>query len=197
MQRVWLAVPNRVLDWATNVVPEDPDIPLFTVPDRTAVLRIAADYATGYLEEVNRRSVSPAPKAVAELDALTLALPEESTAPQDVVRLLGDVAGPATVASNGGRYFGFVTGGCLPAAMGAAWLVSAWDQNTAFRVQSPAGVALEATALDWVRDLLGLACGLWRSRGDGGDHGQLHCPGGGAACPAGARWMGCGARRVV
>jgi glutamate/tyrosine decarboxylase-like PLP-dependent enzyme len=66
---------------------------------------------------------------------------------------------PATVASAGGRYFGFVTGGCLPAAMAASWLVSAWDQNAGYRVQSPAAATLEETALEWVRELLGLPAG--------------------------------------
>jgi glutamate/tyrosine decarboxylase-like PLP-dependent enzyme len=66
---------------------------------------------------------------------------------------------PATVANSGGRYFGFVNGGCVPAALAAAWLVSAWDQNAAMRVQSPLAIALEDTALDWVRQMLGLPAG--------------------------------------
>ena len=139
--------------------PEKLDAHPFTVPNRTTVLRIAAQYAARYLEEVNQRPVAPTPASVAVLDALTGTLPEQPTPPEEVVRQLGDGAGPATVANNGGRYFGFVNGGTLPAAMGAAWLVSAWDQNAAFQVQSPAAIALETVALEWVRDMFGLPAG--------------------------------------
>ncbi len=139
--------------------PENPDIPPFAVPDRTTVLNLAAEYAQRYLEEVNQRPVAPNADAVAALDTLIGALPELPTSPEDIVRLLAESAGPATVANNGGRYFGFVNGGTLPAAMGAAWLMAAWDQNAAFQVQSPAAIALESTALEWVKDLLGLPAG--------------------------------------
>ena len=60
------------------------------------------------------------------------------------------------MAKTAGRFFGFVNGGCLPAALAASWLVSAWDQNAAFFVQSPAAITLEEIALEWVRELLGL-----------------------------------------
>jgi glutamate/tyrosine decarboxylase-like PLP-dependent enzyme len=78
-----------------------------------------------------------------------------------VLDLLSRFGSPATVANSGGRFFGFVNGGCVPAALAAAWLVSVWDQNAAMRVQSPTAVGLEETALDWVRQLLGLpeGCG--------------------------------------
>ncbi len=82
--------------------------------------------------------------------------PEQGIDPDEVVAILDEVVSPATVASAGGRYFGFVTGGTLPAALGAAWLVSSWDQNCALRVMSPAAVTLEAIALHWVVEALGL-----------------------------------------
>jgi glutamate/tyrosine decarboxylase-like PLP-dependent enzyme len=71
-----------------------------------------------------------------------------------VLDLLARIGSPATIANSGGRFFGFVNGGCVPAALAAAWLVSAWDQNAAMRVQSPVAVALEETALEWVRQML-------------------------------------------
>jgi glutamate/tyrosine decarboxylase-like PLP-dependent enzyme len=88
-------------------------------------------------------------------------LPPGPTSPEAVLHLLNEFGSPATVANGGGRYFGFVNGGCVPAAMAAAWLVSAWDQNAAMQVQSPTAAALEETALEWVRQLLGLpeGCG--------------------------------------
>jgi len=129
------------------------------VAARDALLKRAALHATDYLEAILSRRVSPHPSAVAGLPALRTPLPAGPTDPETVLRLLADVGSPATVANGGGRYFGFVNGGCLPAAMAAGWLVTAWDQNAAFWVQSPTAVALEETALDWVRELLGLPDG--------------------------------------
>lgn len=60
------------------------------------------------------------------------------------------------MASTAGRYFGFVTGGTLPAALAANWLAGAWDQNVALRVMSPAAAAIEEIALGWLRDVLRL-----------------------------------------
>jgi glutamate/tyrosine decarboxylase-like PLP-dependent enzyme len=124
-------------------------------------MKHAARDAVDYLEAVNARPVAPRPEAVAALSALRGPLPAGPTSPEAVLHLLTEFGSPATVANGGGRYFGFVNGGCVPAAMAAAWLVSAWDQNAAFRVQSPVAIALEETALDWVRQLLGLpeGCG--------------------------------------
>ncbi len=59
-----------------------------------------------------------------------------------------------SVGSAGPRYFGFVTGGSLPAALAADWLTSAWDQNAAMAVMSPAASVIEAEVLRWVRELL-------------------------------------------
>src|SRR5580698_8097599 len=128
---------------------------------RAALLKHAARDAVDYLEGVDERPVAPTPEAVAGLAALRGPLPPGPTSPEAVLHLLNEFGSPATVANGGGRYFGFVNGGCLPAAMAAAWLVSAWDQNAAMQVQSPAAAALEETALEWVRQLLGLpeGCG--------------------------------------
>ena len=126
---------------------------------RTSVLKTAARHAQDYLESVHDRSVAPSPEAVAELDGLRGSLPLEPATPEIVLDLLARVGSPATVANGGGRYFGFVNGGCVPAALAASWMVSAWDQNAAMRVQSPVAIVLEETALDWVRQMLGLPVG--------------------------------------
>ena len=63
------------------------------------------------------------------------------------------------MASAGPRYFGFVIGGALPVAVAADWLTSAWDQNGAGYVASPALSVAEEVAAGWVRDLLGLPAG--------------------------------------
>ena len=126
---------------------------------RTAVLSAAARVATEYLESIRERRVAPAPETVAALAPLCGVLPDSPIEPEEVLSLLHAIGSPATVANAGGRYFGFVNGGCVPAALAAAWLVSAWDQNAAFRVQSPVATALEETAIEWVRELLGLPAG--------------------------------------
>jgi len=126
---------------------------------RTALLKRAARDAMDYLEGVHARSVVPTAKAVAALSALRGPLPPGPTSPEAVLHLLDTYGSPGTVANGGGRYFGFVNGGCVPAAHAAAWLASAWDQNAAFFVQSPTAITLEEIALDWVRELFRLPQG--------------------------------------
>ena len=137
-----------------------PSAPAPTVVEaRTALLKHAARDAMDYLEGVDARPVAPTPKDVAALSALRTPLPPGPTSAEAVLHLLHQYGSPATVAKNNGRFFGFVNGGCLPAALAASWLVSAWDQNAAFYVQSPTAITLEEIALEWVRDLLGLPVG--------------------------------------
>jgi aromatic-L-amino-acid decarboxylase len=112
-----------------------------------------------YLEGLDARGVAPRPESVAKLNALRGPLPPGPTSAEAVLHLLDEYGSPATVANGGGRYFGFVCGGCVPAAMAAGWLVSAWDQNAAFQAQSPTAITLEEVALEWVRELLGLPAG--------------------------------------
>jgi len=116
----------------------------------------AARRAEVYLSNVNRRRVAPALENVARLEHLAQPLPDEPTDPREVLSLLDEYGSPATVSSSGGRYFGFVTGGSLPASLAANWLAAAWDQNCGFRVMSPVASRLEEIASDWLRDLFGL-----------------------------------------
>jgi glutamate/tyrosine decarboxylase-like PLP-dependent enzyme len=129
---------------------------------RPDVLADAAARAARYIRELAEMPGAPSPAAVAKLEALGGPLPEEPSDPRDVVAMLDEFASPATVASAGPRYFGFVTGGTLPAALGANVLAAAWDQNAALEISSPAAAAVEATAVRWVLDVLGFpaSCGV-------------------------------------
>jgi glutamate/tyrosine decarboxylase-like PLP-dependent enzyme len=109
-----------------------------------------------YLEAVDAMPVAPASEAIAKLSSLRGPLPPGPTSAEAVLHLLDEFGSPATMAKTNGRFFGFVTGDCLPAALAASWLVSAWDQNAAHFAQSPVAAELEETALGWVRELFGL-----------------------------------------
>jgi glutamate/tyrosine decarboxylase-like PLP-dependent enzyme len=124
-----------------------------------AVLRDAADRAIRYLAALPDRSVAPTPEAVEALGALDVPLPDQPTAPLSVLRLLDETASAATTAMAGPRFFGFVVGGSLPAALAANWLAGAWDQKSAFRSVAPATAMLEEVSLRWLVDLFGLPAG--------------------------------------
>src|SRR5688500_12902094 len=115
----------------------------------------AAGLARGWLDGLADRHVGPA----GDPDDLRRPLPEHGEDPATVIEELAAAAEPGLVASAGPRYFGFVTGGALPAAVAADWLTSAWDQNTAMHVMSPAAAVAEETVAGWVKELLGLPAG--------------------------------------
>src|SRR5438270_8649420 len=98
------------------------------------LLEDACNRSIRYLSAVDRRPISPHPAAIERVRADLAELPSAPSDPIDVVRILDEVVGPATVVNSGGRYFGFVNGGTLPAALASSWLVSTWDQNAALRV---------------------------------------------------------------
>lgn len=120
------------------------------------VLKLAAERGMAYVENINERRVFPDDEALAQLAQFDEPFPESPTAPADVIDQLDKLGSPATVATTGSRYFGFVTGGSLPAAMGANWLSAAWDQNGAMRIMSPIGAKLEDVALSWLLEVLDL-----------------------------------------
>jgi glutamate/tyrosine decarboxylase-like PLP-dependent enzyme len=121
------------------------------------LLNDAARRAHNYLNSIHDRRVSPAPESITALEAaIKTELPANPTPPETVLEEIDQHGSPATVATQGGRFFGFVTGGTTPAALAASWMVSAWDQNAALRVMSPAAAIFEETALTWLRDLLNL-----------------------------------------
>ena len=126
------------------------------------LLRTTAERAARYLAGLKDRAVAPSPEALANLRRLDEPLPEHPTDPSAVVALLDDIGSPATMASAGGRFFGFVVGGSLPAAVAVSSLAAAWDQNAGIVVLSPIAARLEQVAMRWLLDVLGLppACGV-------------------------------------
>lgn len=115
-----------------------------------------AKRANRYVEGLSRRKVSPSPEAVGRLKLLDVPLQNEPIDPATVLAELDEIGSPATVTSTGGRYFGFVVGGCLPAAMMANLLAGVWDQNAAFRILSPVAAFLEELCIKWLISLFGL-----------------------------------------
>ncbi len=125
------------------------------------LLQSVALRAARYLEDVQKRPVAPNPEAVRALSRLAEPLPDGPMAPQDVIRLLDEAGSPATMGIAGPRFFGFVIGGSLPAALAANWLASAWDQNAGLFAATPISATLEEVSLGWLLDALGLpsTCG--------------------------------------
>ncbi|HLU33226.1 MAG TPA: aminotransferase class V-fold PLP-dependent enzyme [Natronosporangium sp.] len=124
-----------------------------------AALQTALRHARARLAELPTAPVVATATAEQVRRALGETLPEQPTDPAEVVELLATAARPGLVGSPSGRFYGFVIGGVLPAALAADWLTSAWDQNSGLRVTSPAQAALEDLAAAWLVDLLGLPVG--------------------------------------
>jgi len=123
------------------------------------LLHDAADRSIAYLDSLPDRRVSPSAEAVAALAALNIDLPNAPTNPGTVLQRLDDIVSPATMAMAGGRFFGFVIGGALPATVAASWLATAWDQNTGLYNTTPGTAVVEEVALRWLVDILGLPAG--------------------------------------
>jgi glutamate/tyrosine decarboxylase-like PLP-dependent enzyme len=120
------------------------------------LLQRTAEIAADYVESLGERPVFP-PVSPEELrEALGGPLPDEPLDPARVVDELVESAEPGVVALGSGRYFGFVIGGGLPAALAADWLTSAWDQNAGLYVAGPSASVVEQVTRDWLLELLGL-----------------------------------------
>jgi glutamate/tyrosine decarboxylase-like PLP-dependent enzyme len=132
-----------------NFRPDDFDEPLSR----------AMEHARAWLRSEPDRRVGPDADIEAVLSSLAQELPRAGTAAATVVDGLARAVDPGLMAMGSGRFFGWVIGGTLPAALAADWLVSAWDQNAALRYATPGVVAVEEIAARWILDLLGLPTG--------------------------------------
>ena len=112
--------------------------------------------ARAYIASRGDRPVWPTTTLDQLRAALGGPLPADPIDPATVIDALARAAEPGLVETTGPRYFGFVTGGALPATVAAEWLTAAWDQNVGLFVMSPAGAVVEEVAGTWLRDLLGL-----------------------------------------
>ena len=120
------------------------------------LLNDAALRASNYLDGLAGRAVQPDADALARLAELDEPLPAHPQPAEAVLHRLDELGSPATVASAGGRFFGFVVGGAMPVTVAANWLATAWDQNAANPATAPGAVAFEQVALRWLLDLFDL-----------------------------------------
>ena len=123
------------------------------------LLQTAASRAGNYLDRIRDRRVFPDPSSVEAMYRLGGQMPADGEQPEEVLALLDEFGSPATVATTGGRYFGFVNGGTLPAALAANWLAGAWDQNAGLRIETPVGAYLEEVCLSWLRQIFDFPAG--------------------------------------
>jgi glutamate/tyrosine decarboxylase-like PLP-dependent enzyme len=114
------------------------------------------EIASGFLQTIDTRQVNARATFAELVAALGGPIPRGPQDPVAVVEQLASDAEPGLIASTGPRYYGFVTGGSLPAAVAADWLASTWDQNAGLHILSPAMSAIEEVAAGWVLDLLNL-----------------------------------------
>ena len=121
-----------------------------------SLLEQALGYAQSYLHGITDRAVFPTVDVLNRLHELEVALPNAPQPAEALLQTLHEIGSPATTAQIGGRYFGFVNGGAIPAAVAAKWLADVWDQNSALYVMSPIVATLEQVCERWLIELFGL-----------------------------------------
>ncbi len=124
--------------------------------DERKILERVLEEATDFLDGLPSRRVAARTDVDGVAAALRRPLPDEGAEPLEVIEELIAGAEPGILAIPSGRFFGWVMGGVLPAALAADWLTSTWDQNAGLLVSSPAAAGAEWVASEWLLDLLGL-----------------------------------------
>jgi aromatic-L-amino-acid decarboxylase len=120
-------------------------------------LLAAAMKAIDYISELDGRKVAPSTTALKNLRAFDEELPSNGKSAVQTIELLHQFGSPATMASNGNRYYGFVIGGTLTSAMAANWLATAWDQNAGLGITSPVNAKIETVTEKWLTEMLPVA----------------------------------------
>src|SRR6478609_11307927 len=113
------------------------------------LLHTTADLSADFYDTLSTRPVYPEVGADDLREALGGPLPLQPSDPRLVLEQLADAADPGLVAEPSGRYFGFVIGGSVPAAIAADWLTSTWDQNAGLYVGGPSASVVEEVAGAW------------------------------------------------
>jgi glutamate/tyrosine decarboxylase-like PLP-dependent enzyme len=124
--------------------------------DERKLLRRTAEIAADFVESLDERPVWPSASVEELREALGGTLPDGPSDPRAVIEDLAEAAGKGVVAIPGGRYFGFVIGGSVPAALAADWLASTWDQNAGLYACGPSAAVVEEVVGEWLKDLLGI-----------------------------------------
>ena len=127
--------------------------------ERDALLRQAQMLASEFMANADKRSVAPTPESVDRLAFFDAPLSNDSASAKQVLRELDEYGSPATMLTISPRFFGFVTGGCLPVTVASQWLAAAWDQVPNMSALSPIGCKLERVVERWIVDILGLPTG--------------------------------------
>ncbi len=123
------------------------------------LLRRTAELAIAYREQLADRPVAASASAADLRAALGGPLPEDGEDPFAVISAMARDVPPGLIAMPGPRFFGFVIGGGLPAAVAADWLTTVWDQNSPSSLITPAAAVAEWIAGDWLIELFGLPPG--------------------------------------
>ena len=129
---------------------------MFIEMEQKSAFDEARDAAYTYADRVLERNVFPTPEAIANLARFDEPLPDSPGDSLQILRQLDEYGSPATVAQIGGRYFGLVNGGVIPATLAVRWLTDFWDQNTPLYLSSPIASRLEEVTEAWLRELFGL-----------------------------------------
>jgi glutamate/tyrosine decarboxylase-like PLP-dependent enzyme len=119
-------------------------------------LQRAFDASLTYLDGLDDAPVGPTASRADLLARLGRRLTDDGTAPDEVIDDLVADVDAGLMRSPGGRFYAWVIGGSVPAALAADWLTSAWDQNAGLFAVSPAAAVVEEVAGAWLKDLLGL-----------------------------------------
>lgn len=123
--------------------------------DMPSLLAAVQQHAVDWFASLEKRPVRATMSGDELRRVLGGPLAEEGIAPEKIVQSLASAGMKGTLALAGPRYFGFVIGGALPAAVAADWLVSAWDQNSGFYVMSPVAAVIEQVTGTWLREIVG------------------------------------------
>jgi glutamate/tyrosine decarboxylase-like PLP-dependent enzyme len=129
---------------------------MFKEVKEKTIFNQSQEYAYEYLTNAFERNIYPTDEAVSNLEYFNEDLPQTSSSAQEILNQLHKYGSPATVSQIGGRYFGFVNGGVVPAGLAARLLSDFWDQNSVMQVSSPIASHLETIVESWLCQLFNL-----------------------------------------